>query len=47
VFGETALAFDPGFQRDRIPPLPFDGRQLVLQSIDFFDRIREFLNRPQ
>ncbi len=39
-YGAYALEFDPGFRRDRIPALPYDGRELVLQTIGFFERVR-------
>ncbi len=39
-YREYALIFDPAVRRDRIPPLAFDGRMLVLQAQDFFDRLR-------
>ena len=39
-YGEYALTFDPGFRAEAIPPLPLDGRAIVAQTIDYFDRLR-------
>ncbi len=35
-----ALTFDPGFVETRLPPQPAGGRDQILQSIGFFDRLR-------